>query len=501
MARNSKNNHLEVLFRLFKNATSLGEFHIEKAKEENEAWAILTRIQEVRKLTRAGSSQADAVKTMLQKVFHNMSTQDRLILGTALGDTISNWPASEEGFSLLDLNKGCGFILSKNTLGVTERRKTLINKWTELRDMLGISHLAAPADTNLRNKLEPDAMHRFAQAILDYDTPNNIKEEYIGKALVFGAAVIDIGFHLHEELPPAPETSTQAKSITVSPGGKGLTQAVALARMGFDVSFITVIGDHIFDSSMIIDTLTLEGINTKMVKLADSEMTPVTGVITFKRGTSCAIGNKSELKLTKQIIDECFDECNTSELDFIFITYELPFDIIGHILRKLAECGNSHIKTIITPAPPASDPRDTINPTGIHYLVASVWEAQEFLGTDYADVEDISLLADGLLKYGIRTVCIPTDGQVIIKSKVDEIDIKEPAQFLPKRHDNTGERDAFCAALAYIIQTKGGVVTKEDVPFIASAMTISTMETGVSSSMPTVKNVEDFMQRYATEFM
>ena len=465
------------LFAMFRKATSWGNLNIDKMKDYKNAWSVLCRLCprsffEQQKITN------QSILIFLQQIFKSMDAKDRLILGTAFGTFLSEWPDSEPNFS-------------DNTEkipvheGVVARRDTLRQRWTLLHTKMGIQITPAPSNNTLRGALEDQSIYNFVDAILGSVSLNeDVEKSYIGKALVFGAAVIDIGFHLHEDTPPAPETSTQAREIVVAPGGKGLTQAVAMSRMGFDVALVAAVGDQIFDPSMILKLLRDEGISTDMIDIITDQMTPVTGVLTFRQGNSSAIGDKREsvIRVTPEFVDECFNTIDINALDFVLITYEIPCETVSHILRRIAKDGNKNTTVIVTPAPPVRDPANLRELQRIDYLIASIWESQEFLGSSYNEKNDIPSLVEGLLSYGIRAVCIPTDGQIYLNA-YDRPEINAPACFVPRHRDNTGERDACCAALAYQLK-KNGVITEKEMPFITAAMAISTLSTGVSSSIP-----------------
>jgi ribokinase len=316
-----------------------------------------------------------------------------------------------------------------------------------------------------------------------------------GKVLVFGAAVIDVGFHLHEDTTPAPDTSTQAKKITLAPGGKGLTQAIALSRLEFDVSLVTVIGNKIFSSSIILDLLDSEYINTDFINIIEDKMTPITGIITLShQKSSCAICNKreDELKITTAYIDNIFNSNDINNFDFILITYELTIDTVSHILKKLCEEKYKNITVIVTPAPPASDSIKKSYLKRINYLVTNVWEIQKLL---LVDSIDISTLTSALITDGVEgTICILADKRVIIKSSDIKTSIEDNLHDTAQKHDKAAERDAFCAALAYTLQKNKGNITKKDMPFIIAAMALSTGQIdGAYTAMPTIQEIDDYM--------
>ena len=101
-----------------------------------------------------------------------------------------------------------------------------------------------------------------------------------GKVIVVGGAVMDATFRT-KDLPPR-ETSREAYGFNLAPGGKGLWQAVAAARLGLDVALVAAVTDDRF-GHQIVNHLQDERVDTSLLKLVSEAHTPFTGVIEFAR--------------------------------------------------------------------------------------------------------------------------------------------------------------------------------------------------------------------------
>lgn len=66
----------------------------------------------------------------------------------------------------------------------------------------------------------------------------------MGKIVVVGSSNTDLVVNVGRA-PSAGET-VFGQSFMVNPGGKGANQAVAVARLGGSVSFVTKVGDDLF---------------------------------------------------------------------------------------------------------------------------------------------------------------------------------------------------------------------------------------------------------------
>ncbi|MFH0842377.1 MAG: PfkB family carbohydrate kinase, partial [Bacteroidota bacterium] len=88
------------------------------------------------------------------------------------------------------------------------------------------------------------------------------------KILVIGSSNTDMV--IKTDKLPAPGETVLGGTFFMNPGGKGANQAVAAARLGGKVTFITKVGNDLFGSQTI-GILKKEGIDTKnIVKDEDS---------------------------------------------------------------------------------------------------------------------------------------------------------------------------------------------------------------------------------------
>src|SRR5699024_1964203 len=80
---------------------------------------------------------------------------------------------------------------------------------------------------------------------------------------------------------PVPGETVLSGSFFMNPGGKGANQAVAIARLGGDVSFISKVGNDVFGKQAI-QLFDEEGINTFYL-LSDEELPSGVALITVDR--------------------------------------------------------------------------------------------------------------------------------------------------------------------------------------------------------------------------
>ena len=162
---------------------------------------------------------------------------------------------------------------------------------------------------------------------------------------VLGIFVADISFS-GPKIPSIGETILGNK-YNVGPGGKGCNQAVAIARLGGKVSFISKIGKDSY-GELALKTLTKNKINTESVIQDENLQTGVAGILVDKNSGKNAInvivGAPSTLKVAE--IDKHINIIKNSK---IFLTQlEVPKDVTLHCLKIAKENG---CLTILNPAP------------------------------------------------------------------------------------------------------------------------------------------------------
>ena len=145
---------------------------------------------------------------------------------------------------------------------------------------------------------------------------------------VLGIFVADISFS-GPKIPAIGETILGNK-YNVGPGGKGCNQAVAIARLGAKVNFISKIGKDSY-GELALNTLTKNKINTESVIQDENLQTGVAGILVDKNSGKNAInvivGAPSTLKVAE--IDKHIDIIKNSK---IFLTQlEVPKDVTLHL--------------------------------------------------------------------------------------------------------------------------------------------------------------------------
>jgi len=294
---------------------------------------------------------------------------------------------------------------------------------------------------------------------------------------VLGIFVADISFS-GPKIPSIGETILGNK-YNVGPGGKGCNQAVAIARLGAKVNFISKIGKDSY-GELALNTLTKNKINTESVIQDENLQTGVAGILVDKNSGKNAInvivGAPSTLKIAE--IDKHIDIIKNSK---IFLTQlEVPKDVTLHCLKTAKENG---CLTILNPAPASEISKEFYK--NIDYFTPNETEAEFYTGIKITNEKEAKQAADKLINLGIKKIIITLGEKGLFYS-----DGKEEIylQATPvKAIDTTGAGDAFNGGLAFGLSKEKPI--KECLELANKVAGISTTKLGAGDAMPFIKDL------------
>jgi len=294
---------------------------------------------------------------------------------------------------------------------------------------------------------------------------------------VLGIFVADISFS-GSKIPAVGETILGNK-YNVGPGGKGCNQAIAIARLGGKVNFISKIGKDSY-GELALNTLKKNKINTKNIIQDTNLQTGVAGILVDKNSGKNAInvivGAPSTLK-----INEIDDQINLIKNSKIFLTQlEVPKDVTLHCLKVAKENG---CVTILNPAPASEISKEFYN--NIDFFTPNETEAEFYTGIKITNEIDAKQAADKLINLGIKKVIITLGEKGLFYSDgKEEIYLKA---YSVKAIDTTGAGDAFNGGLAFGISN--GKSIKECLALANKVAGISTTKLGAGDAMPFIKDI------------
>ena len=300
---------------------------------------------------------------------------------------------------------------------------------------------------------------------------------------VMGSFVADLAFRT-PQLPNWGQT-IMGSEFRLGPGGKGSNQAVAAARLGAQVSFISKLGRDAF-GDLARDTYKKEGIDTRFLFDTGYATGAATIIVHETRGENaivvvpgaCFQMTTPDVDRTKPLIEQ----------SSIFMTQlELPLPVVEHGLELAHRAG---VPTILNPAP-AFDLPPSVYPL-CDYLTPNESEAASLAGLPVVDVKSAGRAADELLRRGVRNVVITLGAEGALV-RTGDIAQHVPAFDAGPVVETTGAGDAFSGGFAVALSEGRSVV--EAARFGCAVAGISVTRHGTAPSMPTRAEVDSLLRR------
>jgi ribokinase len=423
-----------------------------------------------------------------------------------VADTVLGLGTFSEAYTRHGIDERAVSALHSGLLG--RRRTTLLASWRSLHKALGLTPADPPSDRALRGSIEPMVLRELARQLIRRDEyslgSKSVVIPYVaedssqktpmsrpGKVVVIGGAVMDVTFHT-KDIPPR-GTSTEAYAFGRAPGGKGLWQAVAAARLGLDVALVAAVADDQFGRE-IVDFLKDERVDTSLLKLVSDAHTPFTGVIEFELGDSVAFNwrNRSELHLDVRDVDRLGQ--HLAACDAVLLTFEIPNETLEYTLARLNRLDERPV-AVVTPGQPYPDTAISGQALSqIDYLVAQPWELGRYGPPDQPSF-DIDAAARQLLAYGVETLCVLAPGggcNIYSETPLGTFSVPTfPAPYL----EWSTARDAFCAALAAKLIDSGSNFSEHVALWATAAMSAAIADQPLPNPMPDRRRVEQLLGR------
>ena len=299
---------------------------------------------------------------------------------------------------------------------------------------------------------------------------------------VFGVFVADLCFFANA-IPEKGQTILGNNHI-VGPGGKGSNQAIAAARLGGRVNFITKIGKD-QNADMALSLYREVGMDISSIIKDANYSTGVAGIMINEKTGDNAInivpGAAATLK--NEDIDNNLNYIEKSE---IFLTQlETPYEVTSYALKKAKEL---KLITIFNPAP-ASE----INESDfklIDYFTPNETEASFYLNKNVESKTEIEIAAKKFLEKGVKNILITLGSRGVYFANSTESYFIDAFNLKDKVIDTTGAGDAFNGAFAVGLANK--LKNKDALLFANKVAGISTTRLGAARSMPTLKEVDNY---------
>lgn len=273
----------------------------------------------------------------------------------------------------------------------------------------------------------------------------------------------------------------EARSIRTMPGGKALNQAIALARLGAQITTVGTVGDDALGRDAL-DLLTREGIDTSGIQIRQNTPTPVClCLIGEDSNTAYLAHTPADIIVTPDTIraaTSAFERADT-----VLATFEAQPEAITEAIHTGHQSGS----TVIVQPAPNKHPYQAIADlpwSKVDVLVPNQTEARVLLPEDHpARSADSDSLTAALAEHLHIPHIVVTLAEHGCLAHHQGTSTHYPAHLVPELADTTGASDAFTAALALHLTL--GTPQHEAIHTALTAAALAIGKHGGYPSMPT----------------
>ncbi|MBN1144949.1 MAG: bifunctional hydroxymethylpyrimidine kinase/phosphomethylpyrimidine kinase [Bacteroidales bacterium] len=301
------------------------------------------------------------------------------------------------------------------------------------------------------------------------------------KILVIGSSTTEMIFQA--PVIPGKDETVMGTSFSMSPGGRGVNQAIAAARAGGEVVFICRTGNDLF-GEQVIQVLQQNNIDTKNVRRDQHLASGISSVIVDSAGNSgITITQGANVNLSEK--DLMNAQLAITPGDILLLQLDIPVETI-RFAADLAR--SSGARVILNPAPalPVSD--ELLK--SISILTPNASQAEILTGITITDERSAELAGRILLERGLNRVIITlrSKGAMVI----DNGGAEHVPGFEMSSVDTSVVSDVFNGSL--VVALSEGKNFYEAVLFANAAASLSASRPGALSSIPAREEILELVK-------
>lgn len=304
----------------------------------------------------------------------------------------------------------------------------------------------------------------------------------MAKVVVVGSTNTDMTVRV-PRIPARGETIL-GHDFRTTAGGKGANQAVAAARAGGAVVFVTALGNDTFGDRAL-ENLVRENIDVGLIRRVPGAASGVALIVVDDAGeNSIAVAPGANVELS--LPDVAPLDGILEPGDAVLLQLEIPLETVeaaAHLAVK------RRARVILNPAP-ATALADSLLAT-VSLLTPNEAEAEQLSGTAVSDEAGLRRAVDILRGRGARDVLI-TRGARGVFAWLDGRPEGIPA-FSVAAVDTTAAGDVFNGSLA--VALVDGQPPRDAIRFASAAAALSVMRAGAQASAPARAEIEAFLRQ------
>ncbi len=291
------------------------------------------------------------------------------------------------------------------------------------------------------------------------------------KIIVIGSSNTDMV--IKADRLPVPGETVIGGTFFMNPGGKGANQAVAAARMGGKVTFISKTGNDVFGRQSI-ELFNSENINTDFIFSDPKNPSGVALITVDSNGENCiVVASGANASLCPADIEKAKIEIEQAEI--ILMQLEIPIETVEYATEMAFSKG---IKVILNPAPAQSLSDKLLK--SLYMITPNKSEAEILSGIKVYDWDSAQKAADVIRAKGANIVVITLGNQGALICEGKNYYKVEATKVVAI--DTTAAGDTFSGALC--VGLSEGKTIVDAVKMAAKAAALSVTRMGAQSSIP-----------------
>lgn len=281
---------------------------------------------------------------------------------------------------------------------------------------------------------------------------------------------------------PVPGQTLIGIDFTTTPGGKGANQAVGVARLGYPVHMVGMVGEDVFGQALL-DNLNAAGVHTDAVARVPGPSGVASIVVAPGGHNIIVVVSGANHKVTPDYVDK--HEALIRSAGMVLCQLELPMATLSH---TFALCAKASVPVMLDPGP--------ASPLSEKIWRQAAWFTPNEVETDFFLERKLEpeTAARELLDRGLKGVALKRGSEgVYVAAPGGKAAWVRP--FPVEAIDTVGAGDCFNAAFAVALME--GRDRWAAARFASAAAAVSVTRRGAQASMPTRAEVDALLAENA----
>ena len=296
--------------------------------------------------------------------------------------------------------------------------------------------------------------------------------------VVIGSINMDIVIKT-KEIPKIGET-VMGREMIETPGGKGANQAVALAKLGTQVSFLGMIGNDLYGNKILL-SMKESGVNIDYIKSVEGSSGLAFITVDDKGNNNIIVIPGANYKMNNQYLHNHIDVISRSKV--VLLQNEIPIDIVKDAIILSKNLGKI---IVLNPAPVSGLEEEILK--YIDILIPNEYELARISGKEIKSIESVVEACKYLIYKGVPKIITTLGDKGAIY--VDKTIVKHFKAFSSNVLDTTAAGDSFIGGfLSSFILTNDMF---KSIEFGQKAAAITIQRFGAQQALPTLEEINKY---------